>query len=96
MAAGATFDAERQAVIDGLDSAQAEAAGWDAVVQAGLAVTAVVRISDTVVTITLSAVASYDITAQETITATVPATALVLTGSAVVASPTFNVTTSAA
>jgi hypothetical protein len=43
VAAGAAFDAERQNIIDGLDSAQAEAAGWDAVVKAGLAVTDVVR-----------------------------------------------------
>jgi hypothetical protein len=87
---GATFDAQRQNIINGIDSAQAEATGWDAVVKAGLAVTDVVRTSDTVVTITLPAFASYNITAQETITATVPATAL--TGNAaLVASPTFTI-----
>ena len=53
VAAGATFDAQRQNIIDGMDSAQVEAAGWDAVVKAGLGVSAVVRTSDTVVTITL-------------------------------------------
>ena len=36
VAAGAAFDAQRQNIIDGLDSTQAEAAGWDAVVKAGL------------------------------------------------------------
>ena len=36
VAAGGTFDAERQNIIDGLDSAQAEGTGWDAVVKAGL------------------------------------------------------------
>ncbi len=44
------------------------------------------------VTITLPAFVSYDITATETITVTVPATALVQSGSALVASPTFDVT----
>jgi hypothetical protein len=91
VAAGAAFDAQRQNIIDGLDSAQAEAAGWDAVVKAGLAVTDVVRTSDTVVTVTLPAFGGYDITAAETITATIPATA-VAGGSAIVASPTFDVT----
>ena len=91
VAAGAAFDAQRQNIIDGLDSAQAEAAGWDAVVKAGLAVTDVVRTSDTVVTVTLPAFAGYDITATETITATIPATA-VAGGSAIVAAPTFDVT----
>lgn len=86
------FDNQRQAIINGLDSAQSEAAGWDAVVKAGLAVTAVARTSDTVCTITLPAFASYNITAQETITATIPAAAL--TGNAqIVASPTFTIAT---
>ena len=50
------------------------------------------RTSDTVVTITLPALPSYSITATETITAKVPATALVLSGSELTASPTFDVT----
>jgi hypothetical protein len=91
VASGATFDAQRQNIIDGIDSAQAEATGWDAEVKAKMAVTEVVRTSDTVVTITLAAQAAYDITATETITATVPATAL--TGATqIVASPTFQIT----
>lgn len=90
VAAGATFDAQRQNIIDGLDSAQAEAAGWDAEVKANLAVTDVVRTSDTVVTVTLSAQAAFNITAAETITCTVPATAV--TGAlALPATPTFRV-----
>jgi hypothetical protein len=93
VAAGAPFDAERQNIIDGLTSAGAEAAGWNAVVQAGLAVTDVVRTSNTVVTVTLPAFAGYDIAATETITATVPASALVTSGVPVVAAPTFDVTT---
>lgn len=94
-ASGATFDAQRQNIINGIDSAQAEITGWDAVVKAGLAVTAVVRTSATVVTVTLPAFASFDITATETITATIPSTALTGAG-AVVASPTFTVSATGA
>lgn len=91
VASGATFDGQRQNIIDGIDSAQSEATGWDAEVKANMAVTEVVRTSDTVVTITLAAQAAYNITATETITATIPATAL--TGNAaLVASPTFTIT----
>lgn len=87
------FDSARQAMIDGLDSAQSEANGWDAEVKAKQGVSGVVRTSDTVVTITLDAQAAYDITAQETITATIPGS--ILTGaSPIVASPTFTVDTS--
>jgi len=91
VASGATFDAIRQDIIDGLDSAQSEADGWDAVVKATQGVSGVVRTSDTVVTITLDAFATYDITSTETITATVPASSLT-GGVAVVATPTFEVT----
>lgn len=91
VAAGGTFDAQRQNIINGLDSAQAEATGWDAVVKATAAVTDVVRTSDSIVTITLEAFATYNITAQEIITVTVPATALVLNAS-IVGSPTITIT----
>jgi len=88
------FEDARQAFIDGMDSAQSEGTGWDAEVKANLAVTTVVRTSDTVVTVTLSAQAGYDITAQETITVTVPAS--ILTGaSPIVATPTFTIDTAA-
>lgn len=84
------FDDIRQAIIDGLDSAQAEGTGWDAVVKAGIPVSAVVRTSDTVVTITLPAFPTYDITAQETITATIPAVA-VSSNTSIIATPTITV-----
>lgn len=88
VASGAVFNATRAAIIAGMDSAQAEANGWDAEVKAKEVVGAVVRISATVVTITFTASAAYAITAPETITVTVPAAALV--GAApIVASPTF-------
>lgn len=92
--AGATFDAQRQAIIDGITSAQSEAAGWNAEVRDAMAVTAVVRTSDTVVTVTLPAAAGYDVDANETITVTVPAAALT-GGVAKVASPSFTVTAAA-
>lgn len=84
------FASARQAIINGLDSAQAEGTGWDAVVKAGQGVSGVVRTSDTVCTITLDAFASYGITTQETVTATIPAAAL-LGATSVVAAPTFTV-----
>lgn len=83
------FDDIRQAIIDGLDSAQSEGTGWDAQ-RVNIPVTAVVRTSNTVVTITLPALPSYDITAPETITATVPASAL-LGGNPIVGTPTFTI-----
>ena len=88
--AGVNFDAQRQNIINGLDSAQSEATGWDAKVKALEVVTAVVRTSNTVVTVTLTASATYDITATETITVTVPGTA-VIGGVPIVAIPTFTV-----
>lgn len=95
VAAGATFDAQRQNIINGLTSNLSEATGWNAVVKATAAVTDVVRTSASVVTITLEAFATYNITANETITVTVPATALVL-AAAIVATPSFAVTAAGA
>jgi len=92
VAAGATFDAERQAIIDGLDSAQAEVLGWNNEVRDKEVVGSVVRTSDTLVTITLTAAVAYDITANETITVTVPASVLVTSAGAVIGTPTFDVT----
>jgi hypothetical protein len=89
--AGTAFDAQRQNIINGLDSAQSETYGWDAEVKAKIAVTDVVRTSNTVATITLDAEAAYSITANETITVTVPATA-VAGGAQIVATPTFTIT----
>jgi hypothetical protein len=86
---GATFDAQRQAIIDGLDSNQADPNGWDNR-RADFAVGDVVRTSDTVVTITLSASTAYAIPQTETITAVVPAAALVY-GAALTAAPTFDI-----
>lgn len=83
--------ADTQALIDGMDSAQVEATGWNAEVRDKEVTTAVVRTSNTVATITLTAAAAYDITAQETITVTIPAATLVTSAIDVVASPTFTI-----
>lgn len=91
VAAGGTFDGQRQNIINGLTSAQSELLGWNNVVKALQGVAGVVRTSNSVVTITLDAQATYSITANETITVTVPASALLL-NVALVASPTFVVT----
>ena len=75
--AGATFDAQRQGIIDGIDSAQTETLGWNNEVRDTMTVARCVRTSDTRVTITLNAreCADYKITADEVLTATIPASA---------------------
>jgi len=59
--------AQSDALLASIDSAQAEAAGWDAEVKANFVTADLVRTSNTVATITLGAEAAYAITAQETI-----------------------------
>lgn len=91
LTAGALFDAIRSDIIQGLDSAQSETVGWNNEVRDKQGVSGVVRTSNTVVTITLDAQAAYNITAQETITVTVPITALTTSLSPITATPTFTV-----
>lgn len=78
VAAGATFNAQRQAIIDGLAGSLATDTAWNEAVTATLTVGAVVRTSATVVTVTLPAVPAYALPAgiSETVTATIPAAAL--------------------
>lgn len=90
VAAGATFNAQRQAIIDGLDSAQSETHGWNAEVRDKEVVGSVVRTSNTVVTITLSAAAAYAVLRGETITVTIPGAALT-GGNALVAANDFSI-----
>ncbi len=77
------------ALINGIDSDGSEGTGWDIVVRGGMDFNDVTRTSDTVVTITLLAESTYAITANETITVTVPATA-VASGGAIVATPNLQ------
>jgi hypothetical protein len=92
VAAGATFDAQRQAIIDGFDAAASPTNGWNNEVRDNEVVGSVVRTSSTVVTITWTAAASYDISSTETITGTVPNAALVTGTSDIISTPTFTVT----
>ena len=64
--------ANTQAIIDGITAAESEATGWNAEVRDKEVVGSVVRDSDTQITITWSPAPAYDITANETITVTVP------------------------
>lgn len=92
---GAPFDAQRQNIINGLTSASSQIQGWNNEVRdniLALPVTAVVRSNNSLVTITLGASVDYDIATAETITATVPATALVTSIVDLVATPTFTIT----
>ena len=91
--AGATFDAIRQDIIDGLDSGGSDLTGWNNEVRDKQGVSGVVRTSATVVTITLDGQAAYNNLSDETITVTVPAAA-VNGGSLIGATPTFDVTAS--
>lgn len=93
VAAGGTFDSQRSAIIQGLDAADAQTNGWNAEVRDKLGVGSVIRTSDTVVTITISAsdVTDYDITTNEVITATVPAAALTTSTGDMTATPTFTI-----
>lgn len=94
VAAGATFEAQRQAILDGLVSAQSEDAGWNEEVIPNLAVTTVVRTSDTVCTVTLTAIAGYEITTNELVSATIPSAALT-SGAELSAPPSFTIEASA-
>lgn len=91
-AAGTAFDQVRQIILDGITSAQTEATGWNKEVRDKQSIVTVIRTSDTVVTITWSAAPDYDVLANEVITVTVPAAALVTSNSEVVATPTIGVT----
>lgn len=73
---GATFNAERQAIIDGLVAEASFITGFDVQVRPNIAVGEVVRTSNTLVTITLAAQAGYSIVDAETINVVVPSTAL--------------------
>ena len=93
VAGAGSFDLQRDEIIAGITSAQSEALGWNLVPKVLQSLGGVVRTSDTVVTVTLDAFATYNITATETITITVPGTT-VTGGVAIVATPTFTVSAS--
>jgi len=77
------------AIIAGIDSDGVEGTGWDAVVKANMVHGDITREVDNVtLTIILAAEATYNITASETITVTIPTTA-VASAVEIVATPTF-------
>lgn len=88
--AGATFNAQRQAIINGMVSGVTTQNGWNNEVRSKLTTSAVTRTSDTVVTVTLTAQADYTIPDAETVTVTLPSAALSSAG-ALVATPTFSI-----
>lgn len=83
------FSGFRQSIIDGLVSAQSETNGWNAK-RSQITTSAVIRVSDTVVTVTLPPLVGYNITANEFVTATIPSTA-VAGGVAIVATPALTI-----
>jgi hypothetical protein len=91
VASGATFNAIRQAIINGLNSDGDEAAGWNVEVRDEMAVTTVVRTSATIVTITLPAAGDYAIDDDETVTVTIPEGAIDLFRLPLVATPTIEI-----
>lgn len=89
VASAPKFADVRRAILDAIDGSLAEAHSWDTE-KANLPVTDVVRTSDTVVTITLSALGNYAITEDEVLQILVPAKA-VLSGFGITATPTVTI-----
>jgi len=89
-------EADTQAIIDGVSAAASPANGWNNEVRDKEVIGSVSRDSDTQATITWTAAAAYSVAADETITVTVPAAALVTSASPLTATPTFVVTNEAA
>lgn len=84
------FADARSAARDGIVSAQSETNGWNAHRNTAIQLTNMVRTSDTVLTVTLSAAPGHDITAQEVLTWTLPGS-IVASGIAIVATPTVTI-----
>ncbi len=77
------------ALADGITSQMSEAAGWNVQIRDKIVFGDVTRNSNTLVTILLGAEAAYAITQQETVVATIPATA-VTAAAEITASPGFG------
>lgn len=92
IAAGASaFDLQRINILAGIISAQSETFGWNNVVILNQNLSGVVRTSDTIVTITWDAFATYNVSTLETISVTVPQSALKKSKNSIPATPTFTV-----
>ncbi len=94
--AGAPFNGQRQALIDGFDAATSPTNGWNNEVRDKAPTSVAVRTSPTVVTMTWTSDASaYDISSAETITVTIPAAALTTSGDPITADETFEIVAAA-
>lgn len=76
VASGATFNAQRQNIIDGITGDSSDGFGWDDEVQPNISVTRVVRTSNTRVTVEVVQQADYYIGTAETVSVLIPATAI--------------------
>jgi len=83
--------ADSQALIDGITSNGSETFGWNNVVRDAALTSAITRNSDTQFTFDLAAFGTFDITANETVTETIPTDALVIGAAPIVATPTFQI-----
>lgn len=92
LTAGASFDAQRQAILDSFVSDVTEANGFNEE-RANVALSNVVRASDTVVTITLNDMSAIDVAETHTISNTgIPAAAIDGASAAVTPPETFTIT----
>lgn len=92
-ASGATFNALRQGIINGLTGNHAEAHSWETDIKAASAVTTVVRTSATIITYTSPAAATYSITStNEVVTIVIPNGVIVNTQSGEAYAGTFTTT----
>jgi hypothetical protein len=83
--------ADTQALIDGFDAASSPTNGWNNEVRDKALTSEVVRTSSTIATWTVGAQAGYDISAQETVTGTIPTDVLVTGAGALTGVPTFTI-----
>lgn len=90
-AGASSFDLQRDEILAGVFSAQSETFGWNNVVLLTQSLSGIVRTSDTVVTITWDAFPTYNVSVQETISVTVPQTALKKSKNSIPATPIFIV-----
>ena len=90
LAAGAPFNASRAAILAGITASATPANGWNNEVRDKEADISVARTSDTVVTITFTGAAAYNVAVSESVTVTVPGAALE-GGDPIIATPSFSV-----
>lgn len=83
--------ADTQALIDGFDAASSPANGWNNEVRDNALTSEVVRTSSTAATWTVADQSGYDISAQETVTPTIPIAVLVIGDEAITGAPTFTI-----